>query len=61
MSNSEAELLAAQAWRTETPGHGGWTRTVRPDDANKYYVISADCHAIEPRGLDDGVCRGRCA
>ena len=45
----EAELLAAQAWRTETPGHDGWTRTVRPDDANKYYVISADCHAIEPK------------
>ena len=49
MSNTEAELLAAQAWRTETPGHEGWERTVRPDDANKYYVISADCHAIEPR------------
>lgn len=48
-SASEAELLAAQAWRTETPGHEGWGRTVRPDDVNRYYVISADSHAIEPR------------
>jgi predicted TIM-barrel fold metal-dependent hydrolase len=45
----EAELLAAQAWRRETPGHDGWTRTVRPDDTNKFYVLSADCHAIEPK------------
>lgn len=45
----EAELLKAQAWRTETPGHDGWERTVRPDDPDKFYVISADCHAIEPK------------
>ncbi len=48
-SETEAQLLAAQAWRTETPGHTGWERTVRPDDSNKLYVISADCHAIEPK------------
>ncbi|MEM8769336.1 MAG: amidohydrolase family protein [Pseudomonadota bacterium] len=48
-SDQEAALLAAQAWRTETPGHAGWERSVRPDDTNKYYVISADCHAIEPK------------
>lgn len=48
-SDREAELLAAQEWRTETPGHEGWERTVWPDDTNKHYVISADCHAIEPR------------
>ena len=53
-SEREAELLAAQAWRTETPGHEGWLRTVRPDDADKFYVISADCHAIEPRDWMDG-------
>ena len=53
-SDQEAELLAAQAWRTETPGHEGWSRTVRPDDANKFYVISADCHAIEPRDWMSG-------
>ncbi len=59
-TDREQELLAAQAWRTETPGHEGWERTVRPDDTNKYYVISADCHAIEPKDwmtgyIDDDV------
>jgi predicted TIM-barrel fold metal-dependent hydrolase len=53
-SDQEAQLLAAQAWRTETPGHEGWPRTVRPDDQNKLYVISADCHAIEPKDWMDG-------
>lgn len=47
---TEPELLAAQAWRTETPGAKGWGRTARPDDPNKYFVVSADCHAIEPKG-----------
>ena len=50
---SEAELLAAQAWRTETPGHEGWARTVRPDDANKYYVISRRLSCDRAQGLDD--------
>ncbi len=47
---TEEELLAAQEWRTETPGTEGWTRTVRPSDPDKYFVVSADCHAIEPKG-----------
>ncbi len=38
-------------WRLETPGHPGWKRTARPDDPNKYLMISADCHANEPSGL----------
>ena len=59
-TDREAELLAEQEWRTETPGHEGWSRTVRPDDVDKLYVISADCHAIEPRDwmngyIDEGV------
>lgn len=53
-SDQHAELLAAQAWRSETPGHQGWERSVRPDDPNKLYVISADCHAIEPKDWMDG-------
>ena len=36
------------AWRTVTPGSSSWTRTIRPDDPNKYFVVSADCHANEP-------------
>jgi predicted TIM-barrel fold metal-dependent hydrolase len=38
-------------WRLETPGHGGWPRTARPGAANKYFMISADCHANEPAAL----------
>ena len=38
-------------WRLETPGHGGWPRTARPGAANKYFMISADCHANEPATL----------
>jgi predicted TIM-barrel fold metal-dependent hydrolase len=60
VSEQQRELLAAQQWRTETPGHEGWPRTVRPDDPNKLYVISADTHAIEPKDwmagyIDDSV------
>lgn len=50
----KAELLAAQAWRSETPGHAGWERTVRPNDPNKLFVLSADSHAIEPKDWMDG-------
>jgi predicted TIM-barrel fold metal-dependent hydrolase len=38
----------ANAWRQDTPGAAGWTRTARPDDPGKYYMVSADCHAQEP-------------
>lgn len=38
-------------WRLDTPGHAGWKRTARPDDPNRYVMISADCHANEPTGL----------
>src|SRR6266851_1698354 len=38
-------------WRLETPGPKGWTRTARPDDPNKYLMISSDCHAGEPANL----------
>src|SRR5687767_388616 len=36
------------AWRQETPGASAWTRTARPDDPDKYFMVSADCHANEP-------------
>jgi predicted TIM-barrel fold metal-dependent hydrolase len=41
----------ANRWRLETPGHDGWKRTARPEDPNKYLMISADCHCNEPAGL----------
>src|SRR6185436_15225234 len=45
------DIDANNAWRTETPGAAGWTRTARPDDPRKYLMISADCHANEPATL----------
>lgn len=35
-------------WRQDTPGNAGWPRSPRPDAANKYFMVSADCHAQEP-------------
>jgi len=35
-------------WRRETPGAAGWPRSARPGAPNKYFMFSADCHAIEP-------------
>jgi len=36
------------AWRVETPGAAGWTRSARPDAADKFYMCSADGHVQEP-------------
>ena len=41
----------ANVWRLETPGHEGWPRTARPEDPNKYFMVSADCHVNEPGDL----------
>lgn len=35
--------------RLHTPGAAGWPRSVHPGDANKYFMVSADCHANEPK------------
>jgi predicted TIM-barrel fold metal-dependent hydrolase len=38
-------------WRLKTPGHSGWPHTARPEDPNKYFMVSADTHANEPANL----------
>jgi predicted TIM-barrel fold metal-dependent hydrolase len=38
-------------WRLKTPGHSGWRRTARPEDPDKYFMVSADTHANEPANL----------
>jgi predicted TIM-barrel fold metal-dependent hydrolase len=48
---SRVEVDAPNQWRLQSPGHAGWKRTARPDDPNKYVIISADCHANEPSNL----------
>ncbi len=40
--------LTANSWRTETPGDAGWERSAKPGAANKYFMVSADCHVNEP-------------
>ncbi len=39
------------AWRLETPGSEGWTRTAHAGDPDKYFVVSADGHVQEPSDL----------
>ncbi|HVN89072.1 MAG TPA: amidohydrolase family protein [Candidatus Binataceae bacterium] len=48
---TNAQIDAPNRWRLETPGHVGWKRTARPDDPNRYLMISVDCHANEPAKL----------
>ena len=42
---------ANNVWRLETPGIEGWSRTARPDDPNKYFMVSTDGHVQEPADL----------
>jgi predicted TIM-barrel fold metal-dependent hydrolase len=42
-------------WRRETPGAAGWPRSARPGASNKYFMFSADCHAVEPSTYLDGI------
>src|SRR5580704_14896186 len=42
-------------WRRETPGAAGWPRSARPGAPNKYFMFSADCHAVEPSTYLDGI------
>ncbi len=48
---SEFEINTPNLWRLETPGHQGWPRTARPDDRQKYFMVSTDSHANEPANL----------
>ncbi len=38
-------------WRMDSPGHDGWSRTARPDDPHKYFMVSTDGHVQEPSDL----------
>ena len=51
MSSATDRNPDPNAWRTESPGTDGWPRTARPKDANKFFMVSADCHANEPGDL----------
>ncbi len=38
-------------WRATTPGSEGWARSPHPGHPDKYFMVSADCHANEPGNL----------
>ncbi len=48
-------ISAMNSWRVETPGVDGWTRTARPTDPDKYFMVSADCHVMENMAIFDRV------
>jgi predicted TIM-barrel fold metal-dependent hydrolase len=48
---AEVPINEPNLWRLETPGAEGWSRSSRADDANKYFMVSTDCHANEPPDL----------
>jgi hypothetical protein len=50
----EAAMSITEQWQSETPGHHGWATTARPDDPNEFFIVSADCRAIDPRDLEPG-------
>jgi predicted TIM-barrel fold metal-dependent hydrolase len=49
------DLTPYNLWRRETPGEAGWPRSVRAGAPNKYFMFSADCHAVEPGTYLDGI------
>ena len=51
----QPETSPHNIWRRDTPGAKGWTRTARPGDPNKYFLFSADCHAVEPSNYLEGI------
>jgi predicted TIM-barrel fold metal-dependent hydrolase len=51
MATTLQQTDANNRWRSETPGHTGWPRTARPDDPNKYFMVSTDGHVQEPSDL----------
>ena len=51
IEDTNIQIDEPNRWRLDTPGHSGWKRTARPDDPNRYLMISADCHANEPGAL----------
>ena len=49
MSSETRPSTSRNAWRLETPGAPDWPHSARPGAANKYFMVSADSHACEPR------------
>ena len=48
MGLADIEVNEENKWRLETPGSEGWERSPRAGADRKYFMVSADTHAIEP-------------
>ncbi len=48
MQTVTEDLDPNNRWRVHTPGNDGWIRSARADDADKFFIVSADCHVQEP-------------
>ena len=42
-------IETTMARRMQTPGSVDWPRNATPGDPNKYFMVSSDCHANEPK------------
>jgi predicted TIM-barrel fold metal-dependent hydrolase len=49
----DGSIGAKNAWRLETPGSDGWSERVRAGNPNKYFMVSCDNHANEPKDLEE--------
>ncbi|WP_337185650.1 amidohydrolase family protein [Phenylobacterium sp.] len=54
MDFADLKIGPKNEWRLETPGVEGWTRTARPSDPNKYFIVSCDNHVNEPFNFFEG-------
>lgn len=51
MGLPDVAVNAENQWRLATPGTTGWARSPRAGAPDKYFMLSADTHAIEPMTL----------
>jgi len=51
MTNVIPEPDLQNIWRLETPGNEGWSRSARADAPDKFFMVSADGHVVEPVDL----------
>ena len=39
MTRTDVVVNEPNRWRLATPGHAGWSRTARPGDPRKYFMV----------------------
>jgi predicted TIM-barrel fold metal-dependent hydrolase len=51
LTREEIVVNPENAWRLETPRPDDWCKSVRPNDGEKYYMVSVDTHMSPPPKL----------